>query len=226
MIHGLHKDTLLEINGVLTPISNIKVGDIVKGYDLTNRSVRENTVVSVFHRELNDYIQVKFSDGTTSNLSVDSKVLSLMGEWVSPINAYNNNTTLHNDIEILSVSYVEESTHFISIEVEPDHNYYVGGVLLHNTGPTGPTGPTGAQGAQGSSPTGAQGAQGAAGSSPTGAQGAQGPQGPTGAQGAQGSNGTGPQGAQGAQGSTGPQGGAGPQGAQGASPQEIGRAHV
>jgi riboflavin synthase alpha subunit len=29
MIHGLHKDTLLEINEVIAPISNIKVGDIV-----------------------------------------------------------------------------------------------------------------------------------------------------------------------------------------------------
>ena len=57
LIHGLHKDTLLEINGKLTPISNISIGDVRpstgiaspslpfstkdKGFDLTNVKLPE-----------------------------------------------------------------------------------------------------------------------------------------------------------------------------------------
>jgi hypothetical protein len=47
IIHGLHKDTLIEINGVVTKIGEIKVGDVVKGFGIEERKVRDNKVVSV-----------------------------------------------------------------------------------------------------------------------------------------------------------------------------------
>ena len=179
MIHGLHKDTLLEINGVLTKISDIKVGDVVKGYDLSSNSIRNNQVVNVANGFADGYLLIKLSDGSTLKTTHDANILTLMGAWVNPINAYSNKTELHNDLHILSINYVEESFEYISIEVEPDHNFYVGNVLLHNTGPTGPTGPQGAQG-----PSGPQGPPGNPG--PSGPDGPQGNVGPTGANGAPG----------------------------------------
>ena len=49
-----------------------------------------------------------------------------------------------NDIKISSIKYVEEPLELISIEVEPDHNYFVGNLLVHNTGPQGSKGQKGA----------------------------------------------------------------------------------
>jgi len=45
IIHGLHKDTLIKINGSLQKIGDIKVGDVVKGYDINGVSIRDNKVV-------------------------------------------------------------------------------------------------------------------------------------------------------------------------------------
>ena len=90
MIHGLHKDTLLEINGVLQTISNIKIGDVVKGYDLSTGVSRDNKVVSSFTTILDNHIVIKFSDGTEVKTSVDAQLLTLMGNWTSPINAFKN----------------------------------------------------------------------------------------------------------------------------------------
>jgi hypothetical protein len=110
MIHGLHKDTLLEINEVIAPISNIKVGDIVRGYNLSTGYDRDNKVISSYKRILENHIVLQLSDGTEIKTSIDSKLLTLMGEWVSPINAYSNKTILHNRVEILSILLVEEPT--------------------------------------------------------------------------------------------------------------------
>ena len=60
LIHGLHKDTLLEINGKLTSISNISVGDKVQGYDTQNGVYRDNRVVRVETQEIDSYLKLKF----------------------------------------------------------------------------------------------------------------------------------------------------------------------
>src|SRR6056300_1625212 len=111
LIHGLHKDTLIEINGSYQKIGDIKVGDVVKGFDIHGVGVRDNKVVSVTTKTIDAYIEF--------TLSVDAKVLTLMGNWVSPINAFNNKTELHNELHILSLQYVEEHLDIVSIEVEP-----------------------------------------------------------------------------------------------------------
>jgi hypothetical protein len=142
LIHGLHKEALVEINGKLTRIGDIKVGDVIQGYNIQGTSVRENRVVSVWVKTIDSHLDLKLSDSSNVKVSADSKVLTLMGNWVSPINAFNKNLELHNELTILSLNYVESSLDIVSIEVEPDHNYYVGSLLLHNTGPEGPPGPS------------------------------------------------------------------------------------
>ena len=186
LIHGLHKDTLIEINGNVTKIGDVKkVGDVVRGYDKQSSTVRDNRVVSVRTTTIDSHLEFKLSDKSILKSSVDAKILTAVGKWVSPINVYNNNLELHNDLRITSLEYVEESLDITSIEVEPDHNYYVGQLLFHNTGSTGPQGKGGLQGSGGKQgaqgPTGKTGAQGPTGASP-GPQGAQGNQGPTGLQ--------------------------------------------
>ena len=223
LIHALHEDTLLEVNGILIPIKDIQIGDVVKSYNTQTQTISEGKVVSKHIGFDSEYYHINFSDGSQLKTSIKSLFYSQDGEWLTPLDVYHLKKSLLNGLEITSLKLVEGDISFISIEVEPDHNYFVGNLLVHNTGPTGAQGsqgasvtgaqgasPTGAQGAQGASPAGAQGAQGA---SPTGAQGAQGAS-PQGAQGAQGSS---PQGAQGAQGAS-PQGAQGAQGAQGSSP--------
>jgi len=58
IIHGLHKDTLIKINGSYQKIGDIKVGDVVKGYDISGVSVRDNKVASVTPSTIDSYIEV------------------------------------------------------------------------------------------------------------------------------------------------------------------------
>ena len=128
LIHGLHKDTLLEINGKLTPISNISIGDKVKGYDVENGIYRDNKVVKVVTQEIQSYLKLKLSNGTELKTSVDIKIFK-DGEWVSPIGNTScasddckcSHKSFFNDIKIISVELVEEPIVIRSIEVEPDH---------------------------------------------------------------------------------------------------------
>ena len=154
LIHGLHKDTLIDIKGrvnkrqgVPINLSNIEVGDSIKGYDTENGVVRYNKVVTKFTRQLNSYLELKLSDGTELKTSVDIKIFK-DGEWVSPIGNTSceskdckcDSKLFFNDIKVISAKYVEGPIELISIEVEPDHNYFVGKLLVHNTGPQGSKG--------------------------------------------------------------------------------------
>ena len=115
LIHGLHKDTLLEINGKLTPISNISIGDKVKGYDTQNGVYRDNRVVRVVTREIDSHLKLKLSDGTELKTSIDIKIFK-DGEWVSPIGNTScaskdckcSHKSFFNDIKVISVELVEE----------------------------------------------------------------------------------------------------------------------
>ena len=59
-----------------------------------------------------------------------------------------------NDIKITSIKWVDGPIELISIEVEPDHNYFVGDLLVHNTGPQGSKGQKGVGGQGPQGPTG------------------------------------------------------------------------
>ena len=164
-IHGLHKDTLIDIKGrvnnrqgVPINLSNIELGDYIKGYDVENGVIRYNKVVTKWERTLDSYLQIKLSDGTELKTSVDIKIYK-DGEWVSPVGNEScgcgdckcGTTPFFNGIKITSVKLVEKPIELISIEVEPDHNYFVGELLIHNTGPQGAKGQKGNTGAAGSS---------------------------------------------------------------------------
>ena len=131
LIHGLHKDTLVDIKGRVNkrqgvPInfSNIEVGDYIKGYDIENGVSRYNKVVSIFTRTVDSYLKIKLSDGTELKTSVDIKIFK-DGEWVSPIgntscscsNCGCGDKLFFNDIKISSIKWVDESIELISIEV-------------------------------------------------------------------------------------------------------------
>ena len=76
LIHGLHKDTLIEINGSYQKIGDIKVGDVVKGFDIHGVGVRDNKVVSVTTKTIDAYIEFTLSDGAKVKTSVDAKIIS------------------------------------------------------------------------------------------------------------------------------------------------------
>jgi hypothetical protein len=154
LIHALHEDTLLEVNGILIPIKDIQLGDVVKSYNTQTNTISEGKVVSKRIGFDGEYYHINFSDNSQLKTSIKSLFYSQDGEWLNPLNVYHLKKSLFNGLKIISLKLVESSISFVSIEVEPDHNYFVGNVLVHNTGPTGaqgPKGPVGAttQGAQG-----------------------------------------------------------------------------
>ena len=124
LIHGLHKDTLLEINGKLTSISNITVGDKVKGYDTQNGVYRDNKVVRVETKSIDSYLKLKLSDGSELKTSIDIKIFK-DGDWISPIGNTScsskdckcSHKSFFNDIKVISVELVEEPIEIVSIEV-------------------------------------------------------------------------------------------------------------
>ena len=74
IIHGLYKDTLLNINGNLTKIDEIQVGDVVNGFDVENGVYRDNRVVSVRKLPQESYLHIQLSDGTELKASTDIKL--------------------------------------------------------------------------------------------------------------------------------------------------------
>ena len=87
--------------------------------------------------------------GLSLKSSVDAKILTTIGKWVSPINVYNNNLELHNDLRITSLEYVEESLDITSIEVEPGPQLLCRSTLISQYRTNGAQGKGGLQGAGG-----------------------------------------------------------------------------
>ena len=106
LIHGLHKETLIEINGSLQKLGDIKVGDVVKGYDIEAGVVRDNKVVWVKSHTIDAHLELTLSNRTTIKVSLDSKVFDELGRWSSPINIHNT-VNLHNGIQITRLEYIK-----------------------------------------------------------------------------------------------------------------------
>ena len=64
LIHSLHKDTLLNINGSSVKLETIQIGDLVQGRDLTNGVDRENQVVAISTGTIEEYLKIGLSDGS------------------------------------------------------------------------------------------------------------------------------------------------------------------
>ena len=164
LIHSLHKDTLLNINGSSVKLETIQIGDLVQGRDLTNGVDRENQVVAISTGTIEEYLKIGLSDGSILKTSIDIDLLSKNGEWVSPIGKVKHNTKKescscnecgcdeflwYGGQVVTSLELVKEELDVVSITVEPDHNYYVGSILIHNSGPQGAQGQKGQKGATG-----------------------------------------------------------------------------
>ena len=63
LIHALHEDTLLEVNGILIPIKDIQLGDVVKSYNTQSQTISEGKVVSKHIGFDSEYYHINFSDG-------------------------------------------------------------------------------------------------------------------------------------------------------------------
>ncbi len=103
LIHALHEDTLLEVNGILTPIKDIQIGDVVKSYNTDSQVIGESKVVSKHIGFDSEYYHIILSDGSQLKTSIKSLFYSQDGEWLNPLDVYHLKKSLLNGLEITSL---------------------------------------------------------------------------------------------------------------------------
>ena len=96
LIHSLHKDTLVNINGSSVKLETIQIGDLVQGRDLANGVNRDNRVTQIATGTLHQYLKFKLSDGSTLKTSVDIKIYKM-------VNGFHQLITNHVDVLIVNV---------------------------------------------------------------------------------------------------------------------------
>ncbi len=103
LIHALHEDTLIEVNGILTPIKDIQIGDVVKSYNTDSQVIGESKVVSKHIGFDSEYYHIILSDGSQLKTSIKSLFYSQDGEWLNPLDVYHLKKSLLNGLEITSL---------------------------------------------------------------------------------------------------------------------------
>ncbi len=124
--------TKIETAEGLKNIEDIKVGDVVKSYDIKNSKITESKVYETFkHKDTPNGLLLNGIIKTTTNhpfYTSDDK-------WVEAINLKSGDRILHVDGEYHKVKTLETLNHSTTVynfEVEETHNYFAEGYLVHN----------------------------------------------------------------------------------------------
>ena len=125
-------------------IDKIKVGDIVLSYNEETKKNEYNKVTEVFIHDPNDIddelYTLSFDDNTSLKVTSPHRFYILRNNkysWISAEDLKLNDKVLYTDgkyHKITKISKTELNEFVYNIEVENNHNYYVGkqGILVHN----------------------------------------------------------------------------------------------
>ncbi len=123
--------TKIETSKGLKSIENVKVGDIVKSYDIKNSEIIESKVYETFeHKDNSNGLLLNGIIKTTTNHPFYSD-----GKWVEASNLKPGDKILYIDGEehlITTIEPLNYSTTVYNFEVEGAHNYFAEGYLVHN----------------------------------------------------------------------------------------------
>ena len=146
-------DTVVQVYNGNKQIKDVKVGDLVYSYNEHTKKIELNKVVKTMKSD-KPVLKVNFDNGQSVICTLShpfavrkmkkDKMGKITGEYIEYIPALNlkkGDRIKSNDLEknhrVLSVELLERVETVYNIEVENNHNYYVGGddgVLVHNCG--------------------------------------------------------------------------------------------
>ena len=133
--------TSISMGDGIKNIEDVKVGDIVKTFNIRTDSVETSTVTETFVHENNtDGLFINVAAGiirTTTN-----HPFYVNGDWVEAGNLSIGDKILHVDgVEhtINSIEKLPESQTVYNFEVDGTHNYFAEGYLVHNKQQNNPT---------------------------------------------------------------------------------------
>jgi len=119
-------------------ISNIKIGDIVYGYDIENKKRTELKVEQTFEREYNgDLIKIEFENGKSIKMTLEHEVFTSNRGWIKAEKIEEGDKILtenkvKSSIRIKSIERIQYNGKVFNIETSPCHNYFANKILVHN----------------------------------------------------------------------------------------------
>lgn len=137
-------DTVVQVYNGNKQIKDVKVGDLVYSYNEHTKKIELNKVVKTMKSD-KPVLKVNFDNGQSVICTLSHPfAVRKTGEYIEYIPALNlkkGDRLKSNDLEknhrVLSVELLNRVDTVYNIEVENNHNYYVGGdagVLVHNCG--------------------------------------------------------------------------------------------
>jgi hypothetical protein len=121
-------------SGKESPIEKLKIGDIVKSYDIINSAIVNSKVISVHQRWSNHYYVINGKIKVTGE-----HPFYVNGRWVKAkdlkigMKLFNGLT----EIPVTSIEKINKQVKVYNLTVDEYQNYFAEGVLVHNKTPYG-----------------------------------------------------------------------------------------
>jgi len=122
--------TLISTENFSTPVETLKVGDKIWGYDLETKK-KALTTIEAIHSSVSDYV-IRISDGL---MVTPVHPVYANDQWV-PAGQLNVGDSLLGEngerIEIVTMKTITGKLMVYDLTVGPPHNFFAGGILVHN----------------------------------------------------------------------------------------------
>jgi len=118
-------------------IGEIKIGDLIQGYNLEERSEKGVNVTDIFKHEKQKYYLINFEDGSILEVTKDHPLYTENGYLkVESLKAGDKVGRINSDkLEFIKITKIKKSLFrkpVYNLEVDEHHNYFANGFLAHN----------------------------------------------------------------------------------------------
>ena len=125
-------------DGTLKNIQDIKIGNMVKSYDVNKRQVKNAKVIKIFHHSSKDvsdgYLILKIQNGRILKVTPNHPIF-VNSQWKEAGKLKLGDLLLQEDgkkMRLVSIKKIKGQIPVYNLEVDEYHNYFAEGVLVHN----------------------------------------------------------------------------------------------
>ncbi len=119
-------------------IEEIKVGDIIDGYDSNTNKIQKVKVVKIFEHQQSNYYIIKFADFSILEVTDIHPLYTQRGYLkVKDLNIWDEVGKINNNgrlefVKIIKIKKAIDQQTVYNLEVDQFHNYFANGFLVHN----------------------------------------------------------------------------------------------
>ena len=130
-------ETLIKTGENEKQIKDIKIDDLISGYNLETKKIEKVKVLKTFKHQSSDYYIIKFADFSTLKTTDIHPLYSENGYvQVKNLNIWNKVGKIkNNQLEFIRIVNIQKSLDkqiVYNLEVDEFHNYFANGFLAHN----------------------------------------------------------------------------------------------